>query len=281
MKKLIGAIAMALAALGAAVDAQQPAAAIPSISGLWNRLDTEGGGSYGGIDLLFPRAQLLPDAAAKLPPEQDQGLGNAGTVTPPVVRLPNGAYLTPAVAAAGGPSPTAGHCNIGGGGFGGVDINSAGMEIVASRDEVVIARDGAAGGRRIYIDRKMPDVSRITPTPAGYSVGRFENGTLVVTTTGFAPGMTAFGRGWRDRETQLTEVFKLSPDGKKLTITYTWNDPKVYVKPHTYDISFERWDTGYVYENYCDASVDHPENYTSTRLVEPDSPTDKTPSDKK
>ncbi len=282
MTKRIAQAALLIVTLGVGAGAQQPAAPmIPNISGLWNRLDTEGGGSYGGIDELFPKAQLLPEAAAKLPPPQDQGLGTAGTVTPPVVRLPNGAYLTPAVAAAGGPSPTAGHCNIGGGGFGGVDINSAGMEIVATRDEVVIARDGAAGGRRIYMDRKMPDVSRITPTAGGYSVGRFENGTLVVTTTGFAPGMTAFGRGWRERETQLTEVFKLSPDGKKLTITYTWNDPKVYAKPHTYDINFERWETGYAYENYCDASIDHPENYTSTRLVEPDAATDKKPSDKK
>src|SRR5436190_10310807 len=234
MTKRIAQAAVLIMTLGVGVSAQQPAtSAIPNISGLWNRLDTEGGGSYGGIDLLFPRAQLLPEVAAKLPPEQDQGLGNAGTVTPPVVRLPNGAYLTPAVAAAGGPSPTAGHCNIGGGFGGGVDINSAGMEIIASRDEVIVARDGGAGGRRIYIDRKMPDISRITPSGGGYSVGRFENGTLVATTTGFAPGMTGFGRGWKERDTQLTEVFKLSPDGKKLTITYTWNDPKVYARPHT------------------------------------------------
>jgi hypothetical protein len=224
MTRLIAYVIALMMTLGIGASAQQPAAsAIPNISGLWNRLDTEGGGSYGGIDLLFPKAELLPEAAAKLPPEQDQGPGNAGTVTPPLVRLPNGTYLTPAVAAAGGPSPTAGHCNIGGGGFGGVDINSAGMEIIASRDEVVIARDGAAGGRRIYMDRKMPDVTRITPSAAGYSVGRFENGTLVVTTTGFAQGMTGFGRGWRERETQLTEVFKLS-DGEA-DDAYTWNDP--------------------------------------------------------
>lgn len=257
------------------VGAQQPAAsAIPNISGLWNRLDSGGGGTYHGIDLMFPVAQLLPNVAAKLPPDMDQGLDNANAApAPPPVRLANGAYLTPAAAAAGGPSPTAGHCNIGG--FGGVDINSSGMEIVASRDEVVIARDGAAGGRRIYIGKTMPDISRITLSASGYSVGRIENGSLVVTTTGFTTGMTAFGRGWRERETQLTEVYKLSADGKTLTITYTWNDPKVYLKPHTYDISFERWETGYAYENYCDASIDHPENYTSIRLVEPDSTSDK------
>ena len=259
---------------GSVAQAQSTSPSTPGLSALWNRLDTEGGGSYGGIDTLFPRAQLLPEAQAKLPPEQDQGLVR-GAPAPPLVRLPNGAYLTPQVAAAGGPSPTAGRCNIGGGFGGGIDINSAGMAIIDSKDEVVIARDGNAGGRRIYLDRKMPDLSRITPSGAGYSVGHWENGALVVTSTGFAPGLVAFGRGWRDRETVLTETFKVSPDGKRLTITYTWNDPKIYVKPHTYSISFERWETGYAFETWCDASIDHPENYTSIVLAPAGSDSDK------
>ena len=257
-----------IAAHAAGVHGQQrqETATLPDFSGLWNRLDTGGGGSYGGIDLMFPKAQLLPEAQAKLPPEQDQGL-DPNAAAPALVRLANGAYLTPQAAAAGGPSPMAGRCNIGG--FGGVDINSAGMAIAQSRDEVVIARDGGAGGRRIYIDKTMPDVSRITPSATGYSVARWDKGALVVTTTGFTPGLVSFGRGWRERDTMLTEKFTLTPDGKRLTITYTWADPKVYVKPHTYAISFERWDTGYVFENWCDASIDHPENYTSIVLAPP------------
>jgi hypothetical protein len=137
------------------------------------------------------------------------------------------------------------------------------MAIMQSTDEVIIARDGQAGGRRIYMNRTMAPVGRITPSPLGYTVGRLENGTLVATTTGMNPGIVAFGRGWKERETVLTETFTLSPDGRRLTITYTWNDPTIYVKPHSYDITFERVENGYVFENWCDASVDHPENYTS------------------
>jgi len=247
-----------------AAQQRQAAPQAPDLSGIWNRLDTGGGGTYHGIDLMFPKAQLLPEVEAKLPPDLDQGLGPATDAAQPV-RLANGAYLTPQAAAAGGPSATAGRCNIRG--FGdGIDINSAGVSIVQSKDEVVLLRDGAAGGRRIYLDRTMPELSRIPASPGGYSVGRWENGALVVTTTGFAPGLVSFGRGWKDRETVLTEVFKLDPDGKHFTVTYTWNDPKIYTKPHTYNIVFERWDTGYVFENWCDASIDHPENYTSIVL---------------
>jgi hypothetical protein len=261
---IVGVSAFAGATRDAAAQQGQTAAQMPDLSGIWNRLDTGGGGTYHGIDLMFPKAQLLPEAEAKLPPDLDQGLGPA-TDAAPTVRLANGAYLTPQAAAAGGPSPTAGRCNIRG--FGdGIDINSAGVSIVQSKDEVVLLRDGSAGGRRIYLDRSMPDLSRITPSPGGYSVGRWENGALVVTTTGFAPGLVSFGRGWKDRDTVLTEVFRPDPDGKHVTITYTWNDPKIYAKPHTYNIVFERWDAGYVFENWCDASIDHPENYTSIVL---------------
>ena len=236
----------------------QISSAMSNISGLWNRLDLQGGGSYHGVDMEFPTAQLLPGIAAKLPPEMDQGLGATSEV--PLIKAPNGGYYTPAVALAGGPSPTAGHCNTGGGFGGGIDINSAGMNIVQSPDEVVVVRDGAAGGRHIYLNKTMPDLSRIPQ--GGYSVGHWENGTLIVTTTGMAPGLVSFGRGWKERDTVLTEAYKMSPDGNRLTITYTWTDPKIYIKPHVYSIAFDRYN-GVVTENWCDASIDHPENYTS------------------
>lgn len=262
MKHALAGLLLVAGLAGAAQAQQTGGAPVPNISGLWNRLDTVGGDSYEGIDDTFPKAQLLPAAQAKLPPPQPRGAD-----APPPVRLPNGAYLTPAAAAAGGPSATAGRCNIGGNFGGGIDINSAGMAIIQSRDEVVVARDGNAGGRRIYLGRTMPDVSRIIPSGSGYSVGRWENGALVVTTTGFAPGMVAFGRGWKERGTVLTEVFRPSADGKRLAINYTWNDSAVYAKPHTYEMTFERWNEGYVFETYCDASIDHPENYTSVILA--------------
>jgi hypothetical protein len=249
-----------VALAGDAVWAQgpSPTPGARDLSGIWNRLDTVGGGSYDGISDRFPQAQLLPEAAAKVPPPEPEPTDWGGKP----ITTASGAYLIPRVILAGGPSPTAGRCNIGGGGAG-IDINSAGMAIMQSADEVIIARDGQAGGRRIYMNRTMAPVGRITPSPLGYSVGRLENGTVIATTTGMNPGIVAFGRGWKERETILTETFTLSPDNRRLTITYTWNDPKIYVKPHSYDITFERVENGYAFESWCDASIDHPENYTS------------------
>jgi len=80
------------------------------------------------------------------------------------------------------------------------------------------------------------------------------------------PGVSA-GRGGRGvRHIYLdgprgSASLRGSPDGKRLTITYTWNDPKIYAAPHVYRYYFERAPTvssggspvSYALEEWCDA----------------------------
>ena len=133
-----------------------------------------------------------------------------------------------------GPPPLR-RCAIGGAG-GGVDVNSSSIAMVQGGDEIVLLRDGSSGGRHIYMEGHTLPLNWI-PTNNGHSVGRWERGALVVETTGLTPGMVGFGRGWREPSTVLTETFKLSPDKQTLTITYVWDDPAIYVRPHRYAIS--------------------------------------------
>src|SRR4029079_4082471 len=110
---------------------------------------------------------------------------------------------------------------------------------VEHKGEVILA--GERGGvRHIYMDgRPHPGTGNRTPTGAGHSVGRYEGDVLVVDTTGFTPGAVVAG-GVRTPDTHLVERFEVSPDGKQLTVTYTWDDPKIYAKPHTYRYVFDR-----------------------------------------
>ena len=124
---------------------------------------------------------------------------------------------------------TDGNCNL----PGGVEPNSSAFHVVQSRDQVLIVRENPGLPRTIYMDgRAHPDLSRLTPTAVGHSTGRYEAGALVVETIGLATGNVTAG-GWRTPETRLVERYRLSSDGRRLTISYTWQDPKVYVKPHT------------------------------------------------
>jgi hypothetical protein len=128
---------------------------------------------------------------------------------------------------------------------------------VEGKDEVIFA--GERGGvRHIYTDgRKHPDPSRWTPTGAGHSIGWYEGNILVVETVGLTAGAVP-GGGQRTPETVLTERFQVAPDGKTMTVTYTWTDPKIYSQPHTYRLLFDRAPTvngvSWAFDEWCDAS---------------------------
>jgi hypothetical protein len=134
------------------------------------------------------------------------------------------------------------------------------VHFVEQKDEVIFAGE-RLGVRHIYLDRRgHPDTSHRTPTPAGHSIGHFEGSTLVVETAGFTAAPVP-GGGVRTPETRLVERFELSADGQRLTILYTWDDPKIYQKPHVYRLYFERAPAlksngalvSYALEEWCDA----------------------------
>jgi hypothetical protein len=153
-------------------------------------------------------------------------------------------------------------CGGGGGGRSNgallVNPDSGGIHFVEHRDEVIFA--GERGGvRHFYLDGRAHP-KPWAPTPAGHSVGRYEGSVLIVETTGFQPGAVP-GGGMRTVETRLTERFEVAADGRRLTITYTWDDPKIYQQPHVYRYYFERSPTvmsagkavSYALEEWCDA----------------------------
>jgi hypothetical protein len=230
--------AVAIATAVPATAQQLPSA--PDLEGGWVRIDAEGSGSFGGLSAKFPPAVLTPEAAAQLkkaappPPRFDYARDQSQP------KPPGEAYVV-----------TDGNCRL----PSGVEPNSAAFHIVQSREQVLILRENPDPGRRIFMDgRGHPDLRRWTPSLTGHSIGRYEGGDLVVETIGLTSGNVPAG-GLRTPETRLTERYRLSADGMRLTVTYTWEDPKIYRKPHTYSIPMERIPPGgYAFEWWCDSS---------------------------
>ena len=86
--------------------------------------------------------------------------------------------------------------------------------------------------RQIFTDgRTLPDDP--TPTFNGYSVGRWDGDTLIVTSNGFRDGT------WLDRNgSPMSDVAKLTERYRRvnygrLEIDVTLDDPKVYTRPWT------------------------------------------------
>lgn len=92
--------------------------------------------------------------------------------------------------------------------------------------------------RWIYMDgRKAPIGDDLTPTFNGYSVGHWEEGALVVETTGFKDRSESGLQVWiqlgvRTTPTlKLTERYRLTDGGKGLDVELTLADPAVFARP--------------------------------------------------
>jgi hypothetical protein len=122
------------------------------------------------------------------------------------------------------------------------------LDIRLGRREVVIQPESNATPRHIYLNREHAPADEFDPTTNGDSVGRWDGATLVVTTRGFAAdrGLTAIpGGGFRTADTRLTERYRLLDKGSVLSVTFTWEDPVVFAKPHAYEFRYRRLPSQY------------------------------------
>jgi hypothetical protein len=124
--------------------------------------------------------------------------------------------------------------------------------------EIVITFPYRGPSRHIYTDGRThvnPDI--YDPSSSGDSIGHWEGDTLVVDTIGFSEeGVTRIpGGGRRTPASHLMERYRLVSGGKQLSVTFTWEDPKVFAKPHTYEFRYYRAPKGMEAREYdCNAS---------------------------
>jgi len=217
--------------------AQRPGAvatpALPNMSGLWLVQDP-GSGSWSAWFNNVPKPTLRPDVIKDNEEiEKREAAGNVVNTMPrrsdcPVGNLP----MTMA--------------------------SSPPLNIVVARDEVLIAAESGRG-RFIYTDgRTHPDTKAPSYVPSGFghSVGHWEGDTLVVETIGFParvcdsrrPVMLVPGGGRAKDTSHLLERFRLT-DADTLSVTFTWEDATVYLKPHSYGYTYKRIAEGLPIEN--------------------------------
>jgi hypothetical protein len=119
------------------------------------------------------------------------------------------------------------------------------IDILQNRNgkEVIITSSLRTPARHIYTDGRShvnPDI--FDPVSNGHSIGHWEGDTLIVDTVGFSEeGLTRIpGGGRRTTTSHLVERYRLFDSGKRLSVTFTWEDPKVFARPHTYEFRYYR-----------------------------------------
>jgi hypothetical protein len=136
--------------------------------------------------------------------------------------------------------------------------DSAPLDILQTRTEVAIVAEVQSSARHIYIDgRRHPSMDIFDPTTNGHSIGHWEGPALVVDTIGFNERGNPMvpGGGLRTPHSHLVERYELVDGGRELKVTFTWDDPTVFVKPHSYYfVYYKAPPETYALEYFCDAS---------------------------
>ncbi len=136
-------------------------------------------------------------------------------------------------------------------------------QIVQTRDSVVISSEDSAGVRVIHLGVQVPPPDAMRSI-GGYSVGHWENDTLVVKTTQLRaddPARNGVGRPLLlSRRAKVTERFtRVSPT--ELFYRYTVEDNELYTRPWSGEFSMTRFDQP-IYEYAC-----HEGNYSLPNIL--------------
>lgn len=108
----------------------------------------------------------------------------------------------------------------------------ASMEMIQVKDRIIQRFEWTWDNREIWMDgRKLPNVDDYLPRYNGYSVGKWEGDTLVVTSTGFddRQWIDQYGYPISDKMVLEERYERISPNRLKVSMTVT--DPVMYTKP--------------------------------------------------
>jgi hypothetical protein len=106
--------------------------------------------------------------------------------------------------------------------------------------------------RRVFLDR--PHSANITPSWFGESVGRYENGELVIDTIGFNEHEFGFVDNWRTPHTKdlhVVERWRVVDGGNAIEAIVTVEDPGAFKAPWTGSVRWAKQNRGPMVESIC------------------------------
>jgi hypothetical protein len=144
------------------------------------------------------------------------------------------------------------------------------LEILFTPGKVTIIQEALMQVRRIFTDgRPLPRREAVDPNYFGYSVGRWDGETLVVTTIGTKPGQRLGIAGITNSDQlTITERIYLDPkDRDLLHLEFTFADPKVLAEPWRRTHMFRRDRTWEQIEYICVQNNRHQIDETGQTVV--------------
>ena len=124
------------------------------------------------------------------------------------------------------------------------------MVVIQKDKDITISFEEPRMTRRVLMDAAFPD--NIEPSYSGVSIGRWEGDTLVVETRGFNGQFQIDSFGMPSSPSLRTiERFTKSPDGTRVAIEITFEDPEYFSAPFTIERAWLRNDSRHQTEYDC------------------------------
>jgi hypothetical protein len=124
------------------------------------------------------------------------------------------------------------------------------MEILQSKGQVTMIQEAYTQVRRILLDHQQKPIDDIEPGFYGYSVGRWENGTLVVDTVGIKDSVV-YQNVPHSKDMRIKERISLGGNGI-LRDEITIDDPATLEKPWTFTFGYRRMADYQLLEYVCE-----------------------------
>lgn len=124
------------------------------------------------------------------------------------------------------------------------------LQILQNREQITVLGEFLSQVRRIKFNKKMPPVDEVTPSFFGYSIGRWEGKTLVVTTLGVREDVQFFELP-HSSEMKITERIRITKPGY-LENQIVIEDPKILLEPYRFTYGYKRNDDYEMTEYLCE-----------------------------
>lgn len=111
------------------------------------------------------------------------------------------------------------------------------IQFVHTPNEVIVLGEFLSQVRRIHLDKTMPPVEDVTPSFYGYSIGKWEGDTLVVTTLGVRED-TEYFEIPHSNEMKITERIRITKPGY-MEDQITIEDPKRLAEPYRFTYGYK------------------------------------------
>jgi hypothetical protein len=125
------------------------------------------------------------------------------------------------------------------------------FEIVAADDKLVMLYEAFNLSRRVFTDGR-PDPDFFPNSSMGYSTGSLDDGEFVIETKLLTQTVRDFNGEPISENAAMTERYRLSDDGKRLSVVLTLHDPENYERPPIRRRVWTRQEDAVIYPFECD-----------------------------